>query len=79
MSELISAGLELVQVREYDVTDYYSTAEDFIFLLKHTPIIPNFGEEEEDFNILQKFIKANSSEKGIRTNSKRFMIIAVKS
>lgn len=35
----------------------------FIFLLKHTPIIPNFGEEEEDFNILQKFIKANSSEK----------------
>ncbi|MGM2834971.1 SAM-dependent methyltransferase, partial [Bacillus cereus group sp. Bce025] len=52
---------------------------DLIFLLKHTPIIPNFGEEEEDFNILQKFIKANSSEKGIRTNSKRFMIIAVKS
>ncbi len=52
--------------------------EDLIFLLKHTPIIPNFGEEEEDFNILQKFIKANSSEKGIRTNSKRFMIIAVK-
>ncbi|KXY70832.1 class I SAM-dependent methyltransferase [Bacillus anthracis] len=79
MSELISAGFEVVQVREYDVTDYYSMPEDLIFLLKHTPIIPNFGEEEEDFNILQKFIKANSSEKGIRTNSKRFMIIAVKS
>ncbi|MDA2424138.1 SAM-dependent methyltransferase, partial [Bacillus cereus] len=28
--------------------------------------------------ILQKFIDTNSSEKGIRTNSKRFMIIAVK-
>ena len=78
MSELISAGFELVQVREYDVTDYYSTPEDLIFLLKHTPIIPRFGEEEEDFTILQKFIDANSSEKGIRTNSKRFMIIAVK-
>ncbi len=78
MRELISAGFEVVQVREYDVTNYYSTTEDLIFLLKHTPIIPNFGEEEEDFNILQKFIKANSYEKGIRTNSKRFMIIAVK-
>ncbi|KAB2441439.1 class I SAM-dependent methyltransferase [Bacillus luti] len=79
MGELISAGFELVQVREYDVTDYYSTPEDLIFLLKHTPIIPKFGEEEDDFTILQKFIDANSSEKGIRTNSKRFMIIAVKS
>ncbi len=39
-------------------------AEDFIFLLKHTPIIPNFGEEEEDFNILQKFIKALVLKKG---------------
>lgn len=79
MAELINAGFELVQVREYDVTDYYSKAEDLIFLLKHTPIIPRFGEEDEDFTILQKFIDANSSEKGIRTNSKRFMIIAVKS
>ncbi|MCU5462859.1 MULTISPECIES: class I SAM-dependent methyltransferase [Bacillus cereus group] len=79
MAELINAGFELVQVREYDVTDYYSMPEDLIFLLKHTPIIPRFGEDEEDFTILQKFIDANSSEKGIRTNSKRFMIIAVKS
>ncbi|MBE5106519.1 class I SAM-dependent methyltransferase [Bacillus thuringiensis] len=79
MSELISVGFELVQVRAYDVIDYYNTPEDLIFLLKHTPIIPRFGEEEDDFNILQKFIDANSSEKGIRTNSKRFMIIAVKS
>ena len=70
MDELISAGFDLVQVREYDVTDYYNTPEDLIFLLKHTPIIPRFGEEEEDFTILQKFIDTNSSEKGIHTNSK---------
>ena len=63
MGELINAGFELVQVREYDVTDYYSTPEDLIFLLKHTPIIPKFGEEEEDFTILEKFIDTNSSEK----------------
>ena len=79
MDELISAGFDFVQVREYDVTDYYSTPEDLIFVLKHTPIIPRFGEEEEDFTILRKFIDTNSSEKGICTNSKRFMIIAIKS
>ncbi|MED3063711.1 SAM-dependent methyltransferase, partial [Bacillus thuringiensis] len=42
------------------------------------PIIPRFGEQEEDFTILQKFIDTYSFEKGICTNSKRFMIIAVK-
>ena len=46
MGELISAGFELVQVREYDVTDYYSTPEDLIFLLKHTPIIPNLEKKK---------------------------------
>ena len=64
MNELISAGFDLVQVREYDVTDYYSRSEDLIFLLKHTPIIPRFGEQEEDFTILQKFIDTYSFEKG---------------
>ena len=34
MDELISAGFELVQVREYDVIDYYSAPEDLHFLIK---------------------------------------------
>ncbi|ENQ3077385.1 class I SAM-dependent methyltransferase [Bacillus cereus] len=77
--ELRDAGFVDVQVLEYDAIDYYKTPEDLIFLLKHTPIIPRFGETEEDFDILQKFIATNKTEKGIRTNSKRFMIIASKS
>lgn len=77
--ELRHAGFADVQVLEYDAIDYYETPEDLIFLLKHTPIIPRFGEMKEDFDMLQTFIAANKTEKGIRTNSKRFMIIASKS
>ncbi|PEB50512.1 SAM-dependent methyltransferase [Bacillus pseudomycoides] len=77
--ELRHAGFTDVQVLEYDAIDYYQTPEDLIFLLKHTPIIPRFGEREEDFDILKQFIRINKTEKGIRTNSKRFMIIANKS
>ena len=77
--ELRDAGFVDVRVLEYDAIDYYETPEDLIFLLKHTPIIPRFGEMKEDFDILRTFIAANTTEKGIRTNSKRFMIIASKS
>ena len=77
--ELRHADFADVQVLAYDVIDYYETPEDLIFLLKHTPIIPRFGETKEDFDMLQTFIAANTTEKGIRTNSKRFMIIASKS
>lgn len=77
--ELKCAGFSDVQILEYDAIDYYQTTEDLVFLLTHTPIIPRFGEEKEDFDILKKFIIANKTEKGIRTNSKRFMIVANKS
>jgi ubiquinone/menaquinone biosynthesis C-methylase UbiE len=77
--ELSDAGFVDIQTLEYDAINYYETPEDLIFLLKHTPIIPMFGEKKEDFDILKQFIIANKTEKGIRTNSKRFMIIATKS
>ncbi|MCR8644607.1 class I SAM-dependent methyltransferase [Paenibacillus sp. N1-5-1-14] len=76
VNELRKAGLADIQVLEYDAAEYYETSEDLIFLLKHTPIIPNFGKEERDFEILEQFIKENKTDKGIRTNSARFMIVA---
>ncbi|MGG4471234.1 class I SAM-dependent methyltransferase [Paenibacillus alvei] len=74
--ELKSAGFTEVQAFEYDANEYYQRAEDLIFLLKHTPIIPDFGQEEKDLDILGSFIENYRTEKGIRTNSKRFLIIA---
>lgn len=74
--ELKSAGFTEVQAFEYDANEYYQRAEDLIFLLKHTPIIPDFGQGENDLDILGSFIENYRTEKGIRTNSKRFLIIA---
>src|SRR5690606_21923372 len=76
--QLQEAGFINVEVHEYDVTEYYHSAEDLIFLLKHTPIIPSFGIEEQDFDILEKFIADNQQSKGIKTNSKRNIITAYK-
>lgn len=76
--ELKEAGFTDVQTFEYDAAEYYQTAEDLIFLLKHTPIIPGFGQTKRDFLILRKFIEHHQMDKGIKTNSERFMIIARK-
>ncbi|MEI2406422.1 class I SAM-dependent methyltransferase [Niallia taxi] len=78
IKELKSAGFTEVQSFEYDANEYYQRAEDLIFLLKHTPIIPDFGQGEKDLDILGSFIENNRTEKGIHTNSKRFLIIAKK-
>ncbi|PWV99641.1 methyltransferase family protein [Paenibacillus cellulosilyticus] len=77
-SELREAGFRSVQSFEYDAAEYYHSAEDLLFLLKHTPIIPNFGHDVHDFAVLEQFIADNRTEHGIRTNAKRFMIIATK-
>lgn len=78
ISDLKEAGFRDIQSFEYDATEFYETYEDLVFLLKHTPIIPNFGTSDIDFVILKKFIEENQTSKGIKTNSKRFMIIARK-
>ena len=78
ITELREAGFTDIQTFESNVTEYYQTPEDLLFLLKHTPIIPNFGETEGDFRVLEQFIRDNQTDKGIKTNSERFMLIAKK-
>ncbi|MCT1400266.1 class I SAM-dependent methyltransferase [Paenibacillus sp. p3-SID867] len=78
MEELWLAGFRNIQYAEYDADEYYEREEDLIFLLKHTPIIPGFGQEEPDFRTLQQFIRDHRTDRGIRTNSARFMIVARK-
>ncbi len=76
MNDLRQAGFNGIRAVSFNVTEYYETVEDLIFLLKHTPIIPNFGQNNADFEILQQFVKDNQTEKGIRTNAGRFVITA---
>lgn len=76
MKELSEAGFSDIQAFEVNVIEYYQTAEDLIFLLKHTPIIPDFGRDEVDFQVLQQFMEENQTQKGIRTNSERLILTA---
>jgi hypothetical protein len=78
IKQLREAGFSKVDAFDYDAAEYYRTPEDLVFLLKHTPIIPGFGQENNDLGLLEDFIKSNTTEKGIATNSKRYMIIAQK-
>ncbi|MBM7564970.1 class I SAM-dependent methyltransferase [Paenibacillus sacheonensis] len=78
LHELAEAGFADMQSYEYDAAEYFRTYEDLLFLLKHAPIIPNFGQSDQDFAILRDFVEVNQSAKGIRTNSARFMIVARK-
>ncbi|GAB6929111.1 class I SAM-dependent methyltransferase [Paenibacillus sp. JCM 10914] len=78
ITELDQAGFRQIEYVEYDAAEYYEREEDLIFLLKHTPIIPHFGQDDEDFRILQQFIEDHRTEQGIRTNAARFMMIARK-
>jgi SAM-dependent methyltransferase len=75
IAELGELGFD-VQTFEYDATEYYQTVEDMIFLLRNTPIIPDLGKDGRDFDTLARLIAENQTDKGIRTNSKRFMIVA---
>lgn len=70
VSELKEAGFRKVESFDYDAVEYYERPEDLLFLLKHTPIIPYFGQNNQDFDILHEFIENNRTPKGIPTNSK---------
>jgi ubiquinone/menaquinone biosynthesis C-methylase UbiE len=76
--ELKQAGFQQIEVREYNITEHYAAPEDLLFLLTHTPIVPHFGELASDQEIFEQFVQDNRDEKGIRTNSARFMITARK-
>lgn len=78
LKELEKLGFSKIEDFDYNSKVIYKTEEDYIFLLRHTPTIPGFGKKKGDFEILKKFIEENKTKDGIETNSKRFMIIAVK-
>ena len=72
LAALRAAGFSELQADQYDATEYYATPQDLIFLLKHAPIIPGFGEQEADFAILRRFASEHGTERGVaRTRNGR--------
>lgn len=78
LKELRKLGFSKIEDFDYNSKVIYKTDKDYVFLLRYTPTIPEFGKTKSDFVILKKFIEENKTKSGIETNSKRFMIIAVK-
>ena len=76
--ELVAAAFDRIECFEYDAQEYYRRPEVLLFLLRHTPIIPDFGQYPEDREAFNRFIRKNRTPKGIRTNSRRFLLIAHK-
>lgn len=78
LKQLGKLGFTKIVSFDYDSKVTYKIEKDYIFMLRYTPTISEFGKRENDFEILRKFIEDNKTKKGIETNSKRFMIIAAK-
>jgi len=76
--ELKEAGFRDIDVIEFTIIEYFQSPADLIFQLKHTPTLPDFGQSDEHFEILERFIRENRTEKGIRTNMERFILTARK-
>ena len=68
------------EVKFFDIIqyEYYKTEEDLLFLLKNTPIIPQFGENKNDFEKFNKYVKNNITDKGILLKRKLFGVKAIK-
>lgn len=68
------------QIEFYDIiqNEYYKTEEDLLFLLNNTPIIPEFGKIQGDYEKFIKFVEKNNTEKGIVLTRRLFGIKMVK-
>lgn len=77
LKELERNGFKILRKDIYNATEYYANIEDLIFLLKNTPIIPDF-DIEKDQKFLEEIEKKYKTASGIKTNSYRFLIICKK-
>lgn len=76
--ELNKKDFSNVEFFEIIQEEYYKTEEDVLFLLNNTPIIPNFGNEKNDYEKFNLYIEKNKTEKGIYLERKLFGIKIVK-
>jgi ubiquinone/menaquinone biosynthesis C-methylase UbiE len=75
--DLKESGFKIITADQYDTIEYYANMNDIIFLLEHTPIVPEF-DKQKDKKYLHELEKKYKKTKGIMTNSARFLIVAKK-
>lgn len=84
--EIIDAGFKDVELIPIHVIEYYKTKKDLYALLEKVPILDEFSEEEKNGNkrkkieidIFEKYVKENTTKKGIKLIRRYYGIIARK-
>ncbi|MFC1640445.1 class I SAM-dependent methyltransferase [Patescibacteria group bacterium] len=77
VQELNRAGFSSVELQDYDAVEFYQDHDSLRSLLTHAPILMDFGGPEDEAK-LAEFVRQNTTTQGIKTNSRRYLIIARK-
>ena len=80
--DLVNAGFKIIKMVEIFENEYYKTKEDLMALLLKTPIINDFSDthykNEIEEDLLDKYVKENTTDKGILLKRKLYGIVAQK-
>ena len=77
IQELKAVGFKILRKDTYNATEYYVDMADLIFLLRNTPLVPDF-DIEKDQKYLGEIEEKHKTKNGIKTKSARFLIICKK-
>ena len=76
-NECLDAGFSKIELLNFEEIEYYQTVEDLEFLLENTPTIDGY-DKEKDYPTLEKYIKENTTEQGIRLIRRLFAYKLIK-
>ena len=77
LEEFKKLDFEIIKFERYNAIEYYKDMQDIIFLLENTPITPNFNIKKDKEKLKELEVKYGT-DKGIKTNSERYLIITKK-
>lgn len=66
-------GFKNIKAKVSNIPDYFKSKKNLLDFLNKAPTIPEFGKTN-DYEILERFIKNNRVEKGIKSNTSRFFL-----
>ncbi len=76
---LLNVGFQKVELIKDSFIEYYKSKNDLLTLLKKTPIINDFESDKEiEDDLLEKYIKKFTCDKGIKLKREYYGIIAIK-
>lgn len=75
--DCLSAGFSKIELLSFEQIEYYSHIEQLEFLLENTPIINGY-DKNTDREILEKYVKDHTCEKGIKLERNLFAFKLIK-